>query len=227
MNTTARPRQAAPVLISLLLLLAALTACGLDGDGNANGDEDEATGPPGYAGPVTVEEGRIVDANGEEVLDVEAIPSSLAVDEDTQFGATGRFLDASVSPDKRQLAVVTAGAAHSGGWIQDHDDGGIYPAAFQYGGELEIGPWREDGRYLVFIERGPAGGQTLSLAVIERLGPTLEASAIAVRRDGDDDLSPEQRIDHPVEWDGDELVIERDGEHWRFDAGREQAVPRQ
>lgn len=202
-------RRFAAVYLLLLLMLA--------------GCSDQWSHEPGWAedsglsAPVTIENEHILDADGALILSMDMVPTRLAVDEVTAFAASGRFIEASVSPDGQWLAIVTAGTAHSGGWIKAHGNDRLYPAAFQYGGEIEIGPWRSDNRYVAFVERGPAGGQAVSLVAVERLGSSVQASSIPVQRPGDSRLDPEQRSDHPIGWDGETLLIERDGEQWRFE----------
>lgn len=175
-------------------------------------------------GPVQVEQTRIVDADDKVLIDVDEIPSSMAVDADTDFSVSGQFVDAKPSSDGRWLALVTVGVAHSGGWVKSMADDSVWPAAFQYGGELRIGPWSDDGQFLAFINHGPAGGQTLSVTVIDQLGDVLEQAVVPVRQDGDNDRPPDERADEPVEWQQGRLLIRRGDDYWRFDPQRREAV---
>ncbi|WP_234261810.1 hypothetical protein [Halomonas sp. MCCC 1A11062] len=156
------------------------------------------------------------------LLSMEDVPGTTRVDQQAEFGAAERFQEASVSPDGAWLAVVTSGAAHSAGWLVRVEAREPKPAAFQYGGNITIGPWSDDARRVVFVQEGPAGGRTLTVVDAERLGETVEESAIPVRSPEHDELAPEERVYEALAWRNGELLFRVGGERWIFDPDRDE-----
>jgi hypothetical protein len=98
--------------------------------------------------------------------------------------------------------------------------------AFQYGGSLSLGPWSEDGRWIVFVEDGPAGGRTLSVADRSAAGATVEQSSRPVRLPDGVEMAPDQPEVEVVGWRHGRLVFEVEGERFRYDprAGSSEAA---
>jgi hypothetical protein len=167
--------------------------------------------------PVGTHDEQIRAADGSELLSIDDVPTNVRVDADTEFGAATRFTESSASPDEAWLAVVTAGAAHSAAWLVRAGTREPRPAAFQYGGRITIGPWSDDARRVVFVQEGPAADRVLTVVDRERLGDTVEASAMRVRTPDHDEHPPEERIYEAVTWRNGALVFQVRGERWVFD----------
>lgn len=177
-----------------------------------------ACGPGAPDLRLDVRESELRGVDGTLLLSIEDVPGSIPVDADSEFGASGRFVEASASPDGEWLAVVTSGAAHSGGWLLEMGTAEPFPAAFQYGGGLTVGPWSADGRWVVFVHEGPAGDRTLSVAGAADLGSTVEESTRAVQAPDHDDRPPEARQYEPEGWSpGGQLEFRIGEEGWVFD----------
>jgi len=187
--------------------------------GCAPSDTDDASETVnGKLTPLSVSQERVEAADGRQLLDVESLPSDIATDADNKFGASGSITEARMSPDERWLAVTTVGVAHGGGWlVMLDDDQTAHPAAFQYGGNVSIGPWSEDGRFAVFIMKGPAPSRTLSIVDRTNLGDTVAETGIPVRTEEHAEQAPEQYAYSAVEWDGGELIFEAGGQRYRVD----------
>jgi hypothetical protein len=176
--------------------------------------------------PLEVTDDEIRAADGTVLLRMANVPSQIPVDDEISFGAAGRFVEASLAPDEQWLAAVTSGAAHSGGWLVRVGADEPRPAAFQYGGSLSLGPWSEDGRWIVFVEDGPAGGRTLSVADRSAAGATVEQSSRPVRLPDGVEMAPDQPEVEVVGWRDGRLVFEVEGERFRYDprAGSSEAA---
>lgn len=187
--------------------------------GCAPSDTDDASETVnGKLTPLSVSQERVEAADGRQLLDVKSLPSNIAADADNEFGASGSITEASMSPDERWLAVATVGAAHGGGWLVSLDGNQTaHPAAFQYGGNVGIGPWSEDGRFAVFIMKGPAPSRTLSIVDSTNLGDTVAETSIPIRTDEHAEKAPGQYPYSTVEWDNGELVFEAGGQRYRVD----------
>lgn len=213
----------APRRLSLALSIAtaALVLSGCPSPGNGEpppATEISDTSQPERAlAPLEVGDEEIRAADGSVLLSMEDVPGTIRADQQAEFGAAERFQEASISPDGAWLAVVTSGAAHSAGWLVRMEARQPRPAAFQYGGNITIGPWDEDSRRLVFVQEGPAGGRTLTVVDAERLGETVEESAMPVRSPNHDELAPEERIYEALAWRNGELLFRVGGERWIFD----------
>jgi hypothetical protein len=179
--------------------------------------------PPGAAvqlSPLLVGESELRAADGTLVLAIDDVPGSIPVDSETEFGAGGRFVDASPGPGHDWLAVVTSGAAHSAGWLVELSSGAVHPSAFQYGGSLSLGPWSPDGRWVVFVHQGPAGDRTLGVAGPEQPGSTVREALLQVQVADHDARPPESREYEPTGWtDEGRLQFTIREERWTFDPG--------
>ncbi|MCE9663911.1 hypothetical protein LY622_10690 [Halomonas sp. M5N1S17] len=167
--------------------------------------------------PLDVGDERIRAADGSVLVGIADVPDTIRVDQQTEFGAADRFQEASISPDGDWLTVVTTGAAHSAGWLVRVEARQSRPAAFQYGGNIAIGPWSDDARRVVFVQEGPAGDRTLTVVDAERLGETVEASSMPVRSPEHEERAPEERIYEALAWRNGELLFRVGGERWVFD----------
>jgi len=178
-----------------------------------------AAPPPAEIPTLRVAEDMIHDPDGSVLLHIDDLGGSIQVDDAANFGAADRFLDALMSPEGDRFAVVSTGVAHGAGWIVELEDRAPYPAAFQYGGAASLGPWSEDGEWVVFIHEGPAGERTLTVAHGRRPAATVEEASVPVRLPGHDDLAPEERIYEVLEWREGRLIFRLDGRIWSFDPG--------
>lgn len=167
--------------------------------------------------PLYVSDEQIRAADGSVLVGIADVPDTIRVDQETEFGAADRFLGASISPDGAWLAIVTIGAAHSAGWLVREDTWQPRPAAFQYGGNISIGPWSDDARRVVFIQEGPAGDRTLTVVDRERLGEAVEANAMPVRSPDHEERGREERIYEALAWRNGDLLFGVGGEGWIFD----------
>ncbi len=145
-----------------------------------------------------------------------AIPDSIQVTGDTAFGASGRFTGGTRSPDGVWLAVTTQGAAHGAGWLIETGTDHAYPAAFQYGGAVEPGPWSADSRYATFTQEGPAPTGTLVVVDRETPGNTVEANATPVRLPEHADTVPPDTYYRPLKWRDGALLFSVDDTRYRY-----------
>ena len=168
--------------------------------------------------PVEFEVGEteILAKSGEQLLHIDDMPENISVDSDREFGASARFTDAKSSLAGRWIAVTTTGVAHGAGWIFDVENHEIIPAAFQYGGSVSIGPWSDDGRYVVFMEEGPAPIHSLSIVDTESLGSTVDDTRLPVRVDVHSDAIPPETVYTPIEWDGNRLIFTVNGSRYSY-----------
>lgn len=149
-----------------------------------------------------VDDERVIAADGRVLLEREALPRQIAVDEHNRFAAANRLSDAQLAPDGAWLAASSAGTAHGAGWLIDHADDSIHPAAFQYGGTVRIGPWSDDSRFVVFIRETPAGGELPVIADRNSPARTAEAGGHSISA-----LDETATLDR-LQWDGHRLRIE-------------------
>lgn len=110
------------------------------------------------------------------------------------------------------------GAAHGAGWLVVRDDQAIHPAAFQYGGSVALGPWRDDGQYVVFAQEGPAPTRTLAVVGLDGLGETVSDNARPLRLPEHEPQVPPETEYRAVEWRDGALIVEVEGQRWRHDA---------
>ncbi|SDL20287.1 hypothetical protein SAMN05192555_10369 [Franzmannia pantelleriensis] len=167
--------------------------------------------------PLAVTDEAIRGADDGRLLDIGEVPSNIHIDDDAEFGAAQRFVAAELSPDESRIAVATQGAAHAAGWLLAVEDGTLHPAAFQYGGEVEPGPWRDDGAYVVFALEGPAPSRTLVIVEGDAVGETVEANARPVRIPEHAESIPAESEYRVTEWHDDSLLFDVDGESYRLD----------
>lgn len=166
--------------------------------------------------PLEIIEEAVLAADGRELLVLSALPDEVRVDAEASFGAAERFTAASLAPDGDWLAATTAGVAHSAGWLLALDTDEPVAVAFQYGGGVSLGPWREDGRYLVFALEGPAPGRTLVLVARDELGQSVEENARPIRLPEHEAQVPPETEYRALAWQGEALQFEVDGKPWRF-----------
>lgn len=108
-------------------------------------------------------------------------------------------------------------AAHGAGWVLERNERVPHPAAFQYGGSVSLGPWSQDGEWIAFIHQGPAGDRTLTAAHGRRPAATVEEASHPIRVPGHDDMAPEARIYHVLEWREGRLLFRLSERVWAFD----------
>lgn len=169
--------------------------------------------------PLEITEQEIHAADGRRLLHIDEVPVSIRVDAGHAFGASGRFTDAALSPDGGWLAMTTDGAAHGGGWLLVLASRELIPAAFQYGGIVTLGPWRDDGRYVVFAQEGPVPNRILVVVDREGLGDTVSDNSRWVRLPAHDEGVPPETEYHALEWYAETLLFEVDGARYRYDPG--------
>ncbi len=208
-----------PLALSVATAALMLSGCPSPGNGEPppTAETSDTSESEAALAPLEVGDEQVRAADGSELLGIDGVPGTIRADQQAEFGAAERFQEASVSPDGAWLAVVTTGAAHSAGWLVREGTRQPRPAAFQYGGNITIGPWDEDSRRLVFVQEGPAGGRTLAVVDAEQLGETVEASAMPVRSPDHDELAPEERIYEALAWRNGELLFRVGDERWIFD----------
>ncbi|APX95062.1 hypothetical protein BWR19_15565 [Halomonas sp. 1513] len=175
--------------------------------------------------PLAVSDEAIRGADDERLLDIGEVPSNIPIDDDAEFGAAQRFVAAELSPDETRLALTTQGAAHAAGWLLSIEDGTLRPAAFQYGGQVEPGPWRDDGEYAVFALEGPAPSRSLVVVAGDAEGQTVEANAQSVRIPAHAEEVPPESEYLVREWQDDLLLFEVDGEGYRLDPASGEVSP--
>ncbi|MGR2737164.1 hypothetical protein ACUY1T_01800 [Billgrantia sp. Q4P2] len=206
---------------ALTIATAALVLSGCSSPGNGEPptatEASNTSQPEAALAPLDVGDEQIRAADGSVLVGIADVPDSIRVDQQAEFGAAERFQEASLSPDGAWLAMVTTGAAHSAGWLIREGTRKPRPAAFQYGGIIAIGPWSDDARRVVFVQEGPAGGRTLTVVDGERLGETVEATAMPVRSPDHEARAPEERIYEALAWRNGELLFRVGGERWVFD----------
>lgn len=178
---------------------------------------DESAAEEVALSSLEITEEAILAADGRELLALSALPDEVRVDAEASFSAAERFTEASLAPDEEWLAAATAGVAHGAGWLMAFDTDEPVAVAFQYGGGVSLGPWREDGRYLVFALEGPAPGRTLVLVSRDALGQSVEESARPIRLPEHGAQVPSEAEYRALAWRGEELRFEVDGEPWRLD----------
>lgn len=101
-------------------------------------------------------EDTISDQDGNVLLSADNLPSSMEVSEEAEFGVAGSITSAQLSPDKEWIALSVSGAAHGAGWLYEITTGKVVPAAFQYGGGVEVIEWSPDGQFVAFRIGTPA-----------------------------------------------------------------------
>lgn len=168
---------------------------------------------------LTVLDNEIRDYRGNTLLTLSQLPNRVYLDADTNFSAHTRFVQAKMSPKGNYIAVTTSGTAHAAAWVYSEAQNEIWPAAFQYGGNLEISLWQENAKYLTFMHQPPAGGTLLSVADIGRLSETLEISSTPVKVPQHDDYPPERHDYKALDWDGDRLHFLMASQRWTYQPG--------
>lgn len=218
-----------PLALSIAAAVFLLSGCPSPGNGEPppEAETSDTSESEAALAPLEVGDEEIRAADGAVLLSMEDVPGTIRADQQAEFGAAERFQEASVSPDGAWLAVATSGAAHSAGWLVRVEARQPSPVAFQYGGNITIGLWSDDSRRLVFVQEGPAGGRTLTVVDAERLGETVEASAMPVRSPEHDELAPEERIYEALAWRSGELLFRVGEERWVFDPDSGEVRPSQ
>lgn len=169
---------------------------------------------------VTVFDSEVRDYRGNTLLRLSQLPNRVHLDEDTNFSAHTRFVQAEVSPDGNYIAVTTSGTAHAAAWVYSNEQDKVWPAAFQYGGNLQISLWQPNAEYLSFSHQPPAGGTLLSVADIARLGDTLQDASDMVKIPQHDDYPPERHDYKALNWEGDILHFLMASQRWTYQPGR-------
>jgi hypothetical protein len=167
-------------------------------------------------GELQVTENEIQTEEGVILIRIDDLPGDIPVDDDTRFGAATYFTGATLSPDQTRVAITTSGTSHGAGWMFDLDSEMFIPAAFQYGGSVLAGAWSSDGRYIIFIEKNPASGQTLSIADTRSEGSSVAETSIPIRLPEHDESGAGEEVYHPIKWDGEEFLFEVDGQRYRY-----------
>lgn len=165
---------------------------------------------------LTVLDEQINDYRGIELVTLSQLPGRVRVSADSEFGAHGRFVQADMSPNGEYIALTTVGAAHAAAWVYSTDTDEVWPAAFQYGGDLTLGSWHPDSSYLVINHQPPSGGSGLSIVDIASLGNMVEDANQMVRVPQHDELAPEQHDYNALDWEDGELRFTMAGERWRY-----------
>lgn len=171
------------IIFILILLVGA--AAGLYGLFSTDG-----TAEPEGVQSISFTEESILDQDETELVNQEDVPQSIAVSSDAEFGAAGSFTSAALSPDGDWIAFTTSGAAHGGGWLYEVESGQITPAAFQYGGSVEVLEWSPDGRYIVFAASTPAETDVLVLVDRDDLQTYVQDTSLSVSVSAEEGMSP-------------------------------------
>ena|GEM_PF-1785533 len=198
---------------TVLVVLGTAPGC----DPGSEARQDSGPGPDAESLAPDVSPGEIRSGDGEVILSLEGLPGSIQVDAESEFQAADRFLAAEPSPTGDWLALVTTGVAHSAGWLFEVGANRIHPAAFQYGGAIEIGPWSQDGRWVVLFHEGPAGDRIIWVADRDGAGPTVHDTSAPVRTPDHDDMDPTDRIYEVEGWEDGILHFRLLGNGWTFD----------
>ncbi len=220
------PTRSTLLLPALLLLF--FCGCGGEDPGPRPADappREPQTDPEAEPSPLQVTDDGIRNADGAVLLRIEELGGSIEVEPGSTFGAADRFTGAELAPGGAWFAVTTTGAAHAAAWLVDAVTGAPFPAAFQYGGDLEAGPWSDDGRHLVFVHRGPAGDRTLSVASRDRVGSTVAEAGQPVRVPEHDDLPPGERDYRVQGWSEGRLLFTLGDRSWSFDPEGGEVAP--
>jgi hypothetical protein len=166
---------------------------------------------------IQITEREIQAEDGTVFIRIDDFPDDIPIDDESRFGAATHFTGASLSPDGTRLAITTAGVAHGAGWIFDIETDEIIPAAFQYGGSVEAGPWDSNGKHVVFAEINPASGQTLSIADAHSTGSNVSETSRPIRLPKHEESGAGEAVYQPVKWDGEKFIFEVDGNRYTFD----------
>lgn len=195
--------------------LLSLAGCAIPPNGDHAGEPE----------PVDISDDTVRDVDGASLPDMDAIPGSIQVTRDTAFGASGQFTGGALSPDGAWLAVTTQGVAHGAGWLVEAGTDHPYPAAFQYGGTVEPGPWSADSRYATFTQEGPAPSGTLVVVDREATGNTVEANATPVRLPDHADSVPPDTHYQPLAWRDGALLFSVNDTRYRYDPVTSEVTP--
>lgn len=144
-------------------------------------------------------EDQITTETGEVLLTAEEVPSSMQVSSNSEFGVAGPFQEVSLSPDKEWIAFAMTGVAHGAGWIYEIDSENIYPAAFQYGGGVEIIEWSPDSQYIAFNIGTPAPTEYIKVVNRDNIAEYVSETGEQLRLDGEAGLTPPFSYEF-VEW---------------------------
>jgi hypothetical protein len=170
---------------------------------------------------IQITEREIQAEDGTVFIRIDDFPDDIPIDDESRFGAATHFTGASLSPDGTRLAITTAGVAHGAGWIFDIETDEIIPAAFQYGGSVEAGPWDSDGQHVVFAEINPASGQTLSIADARSTGSNVSETSRPIRLPNHEESGAGEAVYRPIKWDGEKFIFEVDDERYYYNPSTE------
>lgn len=128
-------------------------------------DDPAGGGTPAPDVPTDVEvsEEEITDQEGNVLLTVASLPDSVQPAPDTEFGGPTHFTGVELSDDGAWLAIGSAGAVHSYGWLYDLVAEQHHLVAFQYGGSLDAHSWSPDDRFALFTIGTPAATELLKV----------------------------------------------------------------
>ena len=165
---------------------------------------------------LTVLDDQVNDYRGNQLITLSQLPERVRITSENEFGAHERFVQAEMSPNGEYIAVTTAGAAHSAAWVYQTEGGEVKPAAFQYGGNLTLGPWHPQSSYLVVTHQPPSGGTGLSVIHIAGLDYRVEDANQVLQVPQHDHLSADQHDYSALDWEDGELRFTMAGERWRY-----------
>lgn len=144
-------------------------------------------------------ENQIMRENGEVLLTAEEVPSSMQVSENSEFGVEGPFENVKLPPDKKWIAFAINGAAHGSGWLYEIDSKKVFPAAFQYGGGVEIIEWSPDSQYIAFNIGTPAPSEYIKVVNRDNIAKFVSETGEQLRLDGEAGLTPPFSYEF-IEW---------------------------
>jgi hypothetical protein len=136
------------VIIILSLIVIALIGFNImenreemSGNNQVATSTDQAQVPPAALTIAQVTDSAITLSSGT-IISINDFADEVTVAEDTKFGSSDKIKAANLSPDKKRLSIAVAGAAHDFGWIYEVDTKNLFPVVFQYGGEVDLGGWK-------------------------------------------------------------------------------------
>lgn len=152
------------VLALIVAVIAAFWAIGAATTGNGSDSPDGTDDVPAEnVESIQWDENSIEDQDGNILVSSEGMPDTIQVSENTEFGVSGSFTGAELSPDKEWIAFSVNGAAHGSGWLYEIATDNISPVAFQYGGGVNTIQWSPDSQFMAFQVGTPAPSEHILL----------------------------------------------------------------
>lgn len=174
---------------------------------------------------VNVSDEQITDADGNVLVTIDELPDNVQPDPDTEFGGPTHFTDAELSGDGAWLAIGSAGAAHSYGWLYELDAGEHHFVAFQYGGSVSAHSWSPDGQFALFGIGSPAETGVLKLVDREDIQAYPADTGFDVEVDEEEGMDPPYAYDF-TEWrDPHTMCFTFEGTPYCIDASTGQIAP--